>query len=251
MSDRLYGPKLKIKWAHQHIGEIAESITRYIQTEPAIFFKKLDAETSEEVTYARLTRRLPEDVVMKTSYVVHNLRAALDQTAFALAVDNGAEGRVLRDVYFPIANSADDFKGPGCQRKIAMLSTEAQRFIEKYQPYKGVNDDLWTLNELDVLDKHKVLIDVGSEGALRNFSESSVHPITVKAVGWKTFDEDIELWRHPAGTEQQPKAEFAIIISFRDVFFEGKRESIPAALHRIAKVVEGFVTQAGVRFFEV
>lgn len=250
--DPLYGPKLKIRWAHQHISQIHVALASFVQSKPCIFFKRHEPVTNEEVTYIKSARRTPEEVVMWTSYVVHNLRAALDQVVYALAVQNDASASQLRKAYFPIAGSREDFDGAGSQSKIAMLSDDAQRFVRMYEPYKGGNHNLWLLNALDVADKHKTLIDLGTSGTLSSFKESSTHPIDLAAPGWRPLDEDgleQEIWRHPAGTNQSPQAEFTIVVSLRNVYEGQPHEPVAATLDRLAHAVEGFVTLAEVEFF--
>jgi hypothetical protein len=92
---------------------------------------------------------------------IHNLRSALDHLAYQL-VDIGTEGKgPFEDVYFPISRNAAIYEKAKV-RKVAGMVKEAIGAIDAVKPYGGGNDLLWDLHRFDILDKHRLLILVGS-----------------------------------------------------------------------------------------
>lgn len=67
----------------------------------------------------------------------------------------------MAETYFPIGGSREDFEKTGIG-KIKRLSAAAQKRICGLKPYKGSNDPLWQLHQLDILDKHVVLVPVAA-----------------------------------------------------------------------------------------
>src|SRR5205807_7666926 len=91
---------------------------------------------------------------------INTLRSSLDILATSLAARSGV--CKPEDAYFPVARSetafnAGNYKGskfvkglPGAERAI----------IEALKPYKGGNEPLYALHQLDIMRKHRRLIEV-------------------------------------------------------------------------------------------
>jgi hypothetical protein len=75
-------------------------------------------------------------------------------------VEDGG-GRPSRGTYFPIADSWKEFEAAG-HKKVQGASKNAVELIRQIRPYKGGNNTLWRLHRLDIADKHRLLITVGS-----------------------------------------------------------------------------------------
>ncbi len=92
---------------------------------------------------------------------IHNLRAALDLMASELARRNGASDK---DVYFPFAASADDLDAAikaRCFHKAGPASVKLLK--ESIHPYRGGNDTLCAVHDLDIQDKHTGIPLTGSK----------------------------------------------------------------------------------------
>ena len=91
-----------------------------------------------------------------------NLRSALDHLAYHLAVVNGTtDQKVLKTTYFPISDDAAKYKAeaPG---KVKGMSEAAIDAIDACKPYKGGTDALWQLHKLNNIDKHRMIVILGS-----------------------------------------------------------------------------------------
>jgi hypothetical protein len=118
----------------------------------------------------------PFDALAIAGDVVHNLRTALDHLASQL-VSAGSDGEPSRRVEFPIAKDAATYEHDKA-RKVEGMSSEGIKFIDALKPYKGGNESLWKIHELDNIDKHRTLFSYGHNCFLwaEWLSEYSEHP---------------------------------------------------------------------------
>jgi hypothetical protein len=103
---------------------------------------------------------------------VHNMRAALDHLVAQLAILNGATSNAIEKTAFPVCLSAADFQNATVRKVAPYISGNALTEIEKLQPYStgdGVQDILWVLSQLDIIDKHRLLIVAKHKMRARSF----------------------------------------------------------------------------------
>lgn len=78
----------------------------------------------------------------------------------------GVAGGVGSRTYFPIADDAAKYKIEA-PRKVKGLRPDAIKAIDAIEPYKGggtdKSDTLWRLEKMNNIDKHRLLIAVGSQ----------------------------------------------------------------------------------------
>jgi hypothetical protein len=87
--------------------------------------------------------------------VIHNARTALDLMASELARRSGESDK---DVYFPFANASDKLDQVIKNRNFDRAGQDAVKLLKAFKPYRGGNTALRALHDLDVQDKHKMLI---------------------------------------------------------------------------------------------
>jgi hypothetical protein len=108
---------------------------------------------------------------------IHNLRSALD-IAWSEAVRTVDQSLVTKSTKFPIRPTREEVEtalnGTGIRKFCAPLINAV---IAGIQPYQTGNDTLWALHELDIMDKHKLILPtinyIGVEG-LRVEDENGV-----------------------------------------------------------------------------
>jgi hypothetical protein len=104
---------------------------------------------------------LPFDAVATAGDIVHNLRSALDHLAYQLVVV-GSEKEPSRRVEFPIAKDFATYEAEKT-KKVQGMRPIAIKAIDNVKPYKGGNEPLWRIHELDNIDKHRTLFSVAHD----------------------------------------------------------------------------------------
>jgi hypothetical protein len=150
--------KLKAEWAYSQFENLNREFGDFWAREPHSLVHELDPNGTEKHIRVRFTECVPVRWALIVGDIVHNLRTALDLLATDLARANGQTSKTaIGETYFPISANRDEFEASGL-RKIKRLSDTDRQRITALKPYKGGNDALWQLHQLDIMDKHTLLI---------------------------------------------------------------------------------------------
>jgi hypothetical protein len=161
MSDKISDAQAKVEWADKHIEDFKEELIRFQNTYPYKFTAQNDPETRKLVYYMTEVADVPRDALLIAGDVLQCLRTALDYLIWAHSENPTAF------TSFPIFDPAKAEQSY-LPRKIGGLSPEAQKIVTELKPYRGGNETLWKLHELNRIDKHRLL--VASATALRGFN---------------------------------------------------------------------------------
>lgn len=99
---------------------------------------------------------LPSDINVVFGDVIHNLRSALDYIAFDLATKYGANRNFTG---FPFHESSENFINEIKNGRLSCVPDALKSVFlatETFRNGKGAN--LWHLNKLDIIDKHRMLL---------------------------------------------------------------------------------------------
>ncbi len=185
-----------------------------------------------EIHKLRFTRGLPDLCVTLASDALHNLRDALDNVAYGLAV---AAGKIHPlHTAFPFGGSAADFENNLGRCKD--VPEEIHTVFRAYRPYKGGNDLLWALNKLAVTDKHKLLTIALNSKLGDVHAEGAIHHIPVNPA-WDSAKREIEIFTGFAGQPVKGKIEIGLFVAFEDVPFVAGEPAL--------KVLDYFVELVG------
>jgi|ERR1019366_6629121 hypothetical protein len=151
----------KLERADQHLQTLKEWVERWSSRNSYAITDKLDAQTGENVVTIEPVGSPPAHIGMIIGDILYDLRSALDQLAYALAVKNLGEpllDKIARGSEFPIYEDPTDYSKHR-KRKIGGVSPSAQTVIDGLQPFNAGPDfrshPLWLLNELSNIDKHR------------------------------------------------------------------------------------------------
>jgi hypothetical protein len=90
---------------------------------------------------------------------IHNMRTALDLMASELVrLKQGND----YGVYFPFADTEARLDAQIKSKNFHKAGDDAVTLLKSFAPYKGGNEALRTLHDLDIRDKHKTLVLMGS-----------------------------------------------------------------------------------------
>jgi hypothetical protein len=144
---------LKIARAKRHVQELENVIAQYLADGPA------DITSSIEGNKVFVTVNKLKPVPVETSAIVgdffHNLRSALDLMACELC---GPPGKPDATVRFPFCAEESELDGMIKRRGFDKAGADAVRLMKELKPYKSGNVALRAIHDLNIRDKHKMLI---------------------------------------------------------------------------------------------
>jgi hypothetical protein len=147
--------RLKLRRARHHISELTNEISAFLRRTP--FYLEIAPEESFDMKtwIVHVREDVPPDFSAIIGDVIHNLRAPLDLMACELVCLNG---RNDSDVRFPFSASEADFDAAIKRNNFHRASGEAIALLKSLKPYRGGNEALRAVHDLDVMDKHRALI---------------------------------------------------------------------------------------------
>jgi 3-hydroxymyristoyl/3-hydroxydecanoyl-(acyl carrier protein) dehydratase len=154
MSDQLFaGSRAKLQRASAFIVELDAVFSAYNNDDPlkATFLISADAPVIQ-VDWKGFS--LLPGVILGDA--VHNMRTALDLMASELARINDKSDK---DVYFPFSSSQSSFEAAIKSRNFHKAGDEAVSLLMKFAPYRGGNNHLRAIHDLDIQDKHSSVLE--------------------------------------------------------------------------------------------
>jgi hypothetical protein len=160
--------RLKIERAKQHILDLNLQLKAFLDSNPYVVQTQRNPETRQLIYYLARVRDVPPIISLVAGDIIQNLRSALDHLAYQLYMlgPGGEAGGIGSRTYFPIADDSAKYKIEA-PRKIKGLRPDAIKTIDAIEPYKGgrtdKSDALWRLEKMNNIDKHRLLIAIGSQ----------------------------------------------------------------------------------------
>ena len=183
---------------------------------------------------------MPTELSAIIGDAIHNLRAALDLLACELVRLNGGSDE---DVYFPFAADAIAFERKLKKSHIDRAGPAVVEHMKGLRAYKGGNVPLRALHDLDIADKHQMLLPVAEYA---NFGDASFGGIAVISVGLGVHlgpvQEGFTLFRFPT----DPKLRVGQIIKTKYKLTLGpllplSTEDLVSAINALAKLVTDII----------
>jgi hypothetical protein len=161
----------KVKRAEEHIHNL-DIWWRAFEVDAYPWAFEDDAQSRHRIYRLKDAAPIPEDVPWLVGDAVHNLICALDHVAYRMvSVFTNGIGP-FANVYFPIAKTQRHFCSkltrtaehqPSPGRIIQRLGQNAIKSIKGVEPYEGGKGAILShVHQLDIIDKHHVLLTVGS-----------------------------------------------------------------------------------------
>jgi hypothetical protein len=161
--NRLNSSLLKVERAKRHFDELSSIITTFVKDAYAV---STEGDGSTKRIKAQLVA-LPNEVTLIVGDCIHNLRTSLDHMAVELSGN--------RDAHFPFGMNAETYKSSLVRNKIDRASPEIVTFFENLEPYPGGKDALLRdLHDLDIIDKHRLIVVLKSQFAMTNVNITNV-----------------------------------------------------------------------------
>jgi hypothetical protein len=162
---RIDGIRLKVERAKKHVFDMDAAIRSFCESKPYTIGAKPHSVPAIQRTtlYIASVKPIPGHIALIIGDAVHNLRSALDHLAWQLVEAGG--GTPNPHTYFPIFYGSDGphkYASAVGSGEIKKMPVGAEKLINSVQPYLTGDNTLWLINELDRVDKHRLVITVGS-----------------------------------------------------------------------------------------
>jgi hypothetical protein len=160
--ERLALIQVKTERAKEHIGDLDSAMSIFHNGKPYEFSTKRDPQTRQLIYYMSKVDCVPMCFATITGDIIQNLRSALDHLAQQLFLVGTSNPRPGRHTSFLIEQSAGKYK-TRLPRRTKGMRQDAISALSAIEPYKGgKGHEFWVLHELNNIDKHRLLVTVGS-----------------------------------------------------------------------------------------
>jgi hypothetical protein len=163
------GPRLKVIRAKKHIDEFKSKADSFLARNPYQIIVEENV-GNHHIKWPRslvfhVREEIPEEFSAIIGDAVHNLRSALDLLLCALV---RANGRSDTGVQFPVARDAESLDEVIEKGGVARGGEIALKFVRGLNPYRGDGGNwaISAIHDLDILDKHRLIIAVGGASDL-------------------------------------------------------------------------------------
>ncbi len=159
MSPLFSGARLKIERANQHISELVTVLAFFSKEDFCRLSVEEDSNTRQHVIQLEMTKSLPITIPLVMGDIVHNLRSSLDLMFWEVVTIAGQTP--TQYTKFPFRKTRDELVATLDGRKEQPLPAAIIGLIvDTIKPYPGGNDALYSLHQIDIMDKHKLLVPV-------------------------------------------------------------------------------------------
>ena len=158
----LAAARIKVDRAKAFIQELHRILLEYVSSDPLQVVPTPEGEEEPGyITSWRPIGLLPGAIV---GDCIHNLRSALDLMASELARLNGQSDK---NVHFPVAQTLAGLPEQIKNKNFQKCGADAVDLLKTFAPYRGGNDRLRALHDLDLRDKHAALIPHAAAGQIK------------------------------------------------------------------------------------
>ncbi|MDO6422301.1 hypothetical protein [Saccharophagus degradans] len=152
---------LKVNRAKKHLKELEKFLS---VNKPFRYCVETNFKTGQRATFADRNEDLANDAGIIIGDIVHNLRAAMDHVYWECTESYSRSDGERKSIQFPISASEESLQKsvlPGLPKRV---SAEFAQALESLNPHRGDtgNNLLYAIHDLDVSDKHKLLIPTGN-----------------------------------------------------------------------------------------
>jgi hypothetical protein len=159
MRPDLLEAQASIDWTYSQYGSFDARLREWLNANISIEIKDLPRPAEYNPIVAVAKDLLPLSFSVEAGAYINAIRSSLDILAMALVRRHSVV--ISEDqVCFPIFRSEAAFNEKKGGQLLQRLPERERTIIEALRPYPEGNSDLWTLHRLDIVRKHKRLLDV-------------------------------------------------------------------------------------------
>jgi hypothetical protein len=149
-----------VDWPMSRLPDLAMRLQEWLKRGVTIELKELPPPADSNLIVATENEWLPLHFQAEVGAYINSIRSSLDVLAMVLVKRHNMQIPEHR-VFFPIAKSKQEFERPNssAQSFLAGLPALERQLMEHLQPYQGGNEALWALHHLDIVRKHRRLLN--------------------------------------------------------------------------------------------
>lgn len=249
MKDPLASPKLRLSVAQEDIGHIKNTIVEFINSKPYAQAVDTDPDGIHQTHKLKLIKPIPERLGHQCVRVAEDLRSALDQTGYAMAVAGGVAAP--RFAYFPIANNEANFQNI-LKGNCKDLPSDIKALFASYKAYKGSDNVLYALNVLCNTGKHRLIrpaVSMASTHQIDRIQGSG--ELSFPKAMWEPETNDIVLFKTgPSSKIGSAQGKITFFVAFGEVDVIGGL-GVEPVLETMAARVETILSETEVKAREI
>jgi hypothetical protein len=180
MTDPFAGSWLKIERANQHISDLDSLLQAFANSDFYDLTVEKNVNTGENFLRISVKPLPAERYALIIGDALHNLRSALDLAYYQTVIF--CKGTPTKWTRFPVRDTREKLVSvlDSALEKQQISAVVHFSIVELMKPYETGNPALWTLDDLNIIDKHQLLIPVVKLVILSNvrFEEKQQGKIT-------------------------------------------------------------------------
>jgi hypothetical protein len=245
--ERLAKVLLKVARAEKHIVELRAALQAFYDTKPYEVASRPEPETGRLRYYVTKADPVPPEIAAILGDIFHNLRSALDHLAQQLYFVGSGRSTARRKTCFLITETAKGFKAEqrDAFKEIRQDAIDAICALEPYSDGKGA--DLWVLHKLNIIDKHRLILTIGSAFRSMNLGPTITRHISEHISGFSSGPffvrpadrKPLRVGDLIAGDVTDPEFRFEVTVP-GVIEGESVLETVDRFRQRVRKVVESF-----------
>jgi hypothetical protein len=160
MRNDLLEAQASIDWPRSQLVPLQGRLDEWLKTSVQIEIRDLTPPTEYNCIVAVEKELLPIAFSVEVGAYINAIRSSLDILAMVL-VRRYEINIKEHEVSFPVFNSEQDFQKHNGGRFLQHLPNKEREIIASLKPYRDGDAALWSLHHLDIVRKHRRLLDVG------------------------------------------------------------------------------------------
>jgi len=150
---------LKIKRAEKHYAELSSLLSK---NNPFKYILETNYKTGKRATYAKKDDDTANEAAIIIGDLIHNLRTALDHAYWKCTEKFAKSEGERKNIQFPITTTEEALRESVLPGLPSRVSDSFVMALEKLKPYRDQGSKLLcAIHDLDIQDKHKILIPTG------------------------------------------------------------------------------------------
>ncbi len=182
----------KIERAKKHLLELDSKLNAFRAANPYKLATKHDPRTGNLIYYVASVDATPQLFSTVAGDAIQNLRTALDylhQQLWMVGTNNDAPCRGKAVSFYFDGNPGSNYYSKSALLELDGLRQNAKEALMRLEPYKGgKGNDLWMLNTLSNIDKHRLLFTVGA-AYTRCDAKPQLAPLMAERLGGESRSE--------------------------------------------------------------